>query len=463
MALPKILVEAERLFSEKKYEESGRLYDQLLAQNERHPYILAGMAQVLMNSSQTIGAAIALFRASWDRFKEEGDKPPYELPMNMGIAYKYSGQLEKAREWCKRAIEVEETAATLSNYGQLFGETDRADEGREYLEKAVKLDPTMHIARWNLALCLLMTAHRDNHWKQAWEEHDHGQYDGGPRLTRRKTDIAVWDGTKGKKVLVYGEQGIGDEIMFASMLPDLMRDAEVILDCHTRLKTLFEKSFGVKCHGTRKDAEVDWLEQEKPDYILAIGSLGKFYRTDRSQFSGEPYLKADSAPRGSKFRVGISWTGGRLTERVAKRTVPLSWWDSILSTPGCEFVSLQYTDGAEAEIEMVNAKFGHSVRQEPAAKEQDYYELAKFVKSCDLIITVCTSLVHLAGALGVPCWVMVPKHPAWRYQNSGPMPWYKSVRLYRQPEADTGAWIPVVQRIGLDLSDLMSAQAQKAA
>ena len=461
--MPKVLVEAERLFSEKKYAESGKLYDRILAQNARHPYILAGMAQVLMNSVDTIGAAIALFHASWDRFKEDGIKPPYELPMNLGIAYKSSGQMDEAREWCKRAIDVEETAAALSNYGQLFGETDQAEEGRKYLEKAVKLDPSLEIAHWNLAICLLSTAHRDDHWGYAWDEHERGHYEGGPRLRKKLSDLPTWDGTKGKKVLVYGEQGIGDEIMFASMLPDMMKDAEVILDCHPRLTTLFEKSFGIKCYGTRKEKEMDWVAHEKPDAVIAIGSLGKFYRRSKSSFHGTPYLKVENpVQRGKKFRVGISWTGGRLTQRVARRTIPLSWWDSIFMND-CEFVSLQYTDGAEAEIENLRSKLGHSIRQEPAAKSDDYYELAKYVKSCDLIITVCTSLVHLAGSLGVPCWVMVPKHPAWRYQTSGPMPWYRSVRLYRQPEEDTGSWIPVVQTVGLSLADLLKQQKEMAA
>ena len=457
MALPAILVEAERLHSEKKFEEAGKLYDQLLAQNEQHPYILVGMAQTLMNVKNMLGTSLALYHAAIHAFKAEGTDIPAELYSNLGICYKFTGQLDKAREWCKKAIEVEETAGTLSNYGQLFGETANAAEGRPYLEKAVKLDPSMKLAHWNLALCLLMTAHKDNAWRYAWQEHEHGIHDEGPRKHRRKTSLPFWDGTKGQKVLVYGEQGIGDEIMFASMLPDMMKDAEVILDCHTRLTTIFEKSFGVKCYGTRKDADVDWIEAEKPDAILAIGSLGKFYRKDAKDFPGTPYLKADPAPRGDKFRVGISWTGGRLTQRVAKRTVPLSWWDSILRNDA-EFVSLQYTDGCEDEIAIVNERLGHSIRQEPVAKAQDYYELAQYVKSCDLIITVCTSLVHLAGALGVPCWVMVPKHPAWRYQASGPMPWYRSVRLYRQQGEDEGAWIPVVQKIGLDLSDLLAAQ-----
>ena len=73
------------------------------------------------------------------------------------------------------------------------------------------------------------------------------------------------------------------------------------------------------------------------------------------------------------------------------------------------------------------------------------------------MISVCTSVVHLAGALGVPCWVMTPKRPAWRYQNSGGMPWYRSVRLYRQPEDNDNAWIPVVERVGFDLSELVAS------
>jgi hypothetical protein len=153
------------------------------------------------------------------------------------------------------------------------------------------------------------------------------------------------------------------------------------------------------------------------------------------------------------MRVGISWTGGQKAGRVQKRTVPLSWWKSILSND-CEFVSLQYTDCA-AEIEAVE-RGGVTIKQYDEVKAHDYYETAKLVKSCDLVISCCTSVIHLAGALGVPCWVLTPKHPAWRYQESGRMPWYRSVRLYRQPETESGAWVPVLERIGLDLSDTLT-------
>jgi len=89
----------------------------------------------------------------------------------------------------------------------------------------------------------------------------------------------------------------------------------------------------------------------------------------------------------------------------------------------------------------------------------DYSETAKIVKSCDLIITVCTSVVHLAGALGVPTWVMVPNKPAWRYGVEGKMVWYSSVRLYRQKDS----WLPVVELIADDLRNLLSDLQEKAA
>jgi len=253
--------------------------------------------------------------------------------------------------------------------------------------------------------------------------------------------------------------------MFASMIPDVMKTNEVILDCHPRLKTFFERSFpGVKCYGTRKDAELPWVKDEDFQWQCAMGSLGKFYRRSREAFPGTPYLKADPLPRGAKFRVGISWTGGKKASRVARRTVPLSWWDSIFANQvnGVEFVSLQYTD-CEAEIEQFERETAYKVLQFHESKSQDYYEAARLTASCDLVITVCTSILHVAGALGVPCWIMVPTRPDWRCQMSGPMPWYRSVRQYRQPEEGMAGWLAVTQRIGLDLSDLTAQKKQRTA
>jgi hypothetical protein len=284
------------------------------------------------------------------------------------------------------------------------------------------------------------------------------------RENRDVYGVPVWDGSPGKTVVVYGEQGIGDEIMFASMLPDMMKTNTVIFECYSRLENLFKHSFpGMSVYGTREERETPaWVKDHKIDARIAIGSLGKFYRTSAESFPGTPYLRADTPKRGAKFRVGIAWSGGGAKKgRVQKRSVPLPWWKPILNVSDVEFVSLQHT-GAQDDIGMMNA-LGYKIRTYDEVKANDYLETAKLVKSCDLIISVCTSVIHLAGALGVPCWVMTPKFPAWRYQNQGPMPWYRSVRLYRSPDQEAIGWMPVIDRVALDLEEAKGKRLQRVA
>ena len=143
--------------------------------------------------------------------------------------------------------------------------------------------------------------------------------------------------------------------------------------------------------------------------------------------------------------------------RVQKRSIPLTWWKPILDIPNVEFVSLQYGIGKEEDLDVMDA-LGYDIKRPEEADAQDYYDTARLVASCDLVISICTSVIHLAGALGVPCWVMTPKFPAWRYQNQGPMPWYRSVRLYRSPDPDQLAWQAVVERVAVDLLEKVNGR-----
>src|SRR5687767_14187408 len=118
--LPKILVEAERLHQEKKYPEAALLYDRVLSQNEENPWVVNGLAQTLMHNADTLGAAIALFHHAIHCFKKTNEAVPAGVYCNLGLSYKFSGQREKALEFLEKAVEKEETAGTLSNYGQIF-------------------------------------------------------------------------------------------------------------------------------------------------------------------------------------------------------------------------------------------------------------------------------------------------------------------------------------------------------
>jgi len=442
--------QANELNERGQFIEAEKLYDRLLEQNHDNPGLLATMGTMYLKMDRC-GLAIHMLERAAKKLKQ-GD-----IICNLALAYKYAGQIDKAMECFERAIQGDASAEALANYAGVLTNTGNPSKVLALADRALKKDSQCAMGHWNRALALLELGD----FAEGFDEHEWG-FEAKIRTDRGAEYYPYWDGTDNKSLWVFGEQGLGDEIMFASMLPDLMKKNDVIFECHPRLKTLFEKSFpGLTCYGTREEKGIQWTENHKIDARVSIGSLGKWYRRERSAFPGTHYLNAEPLEKPSKFRVGISWTGGMKIGRVVVRTIPLSWWESILSVANVEFVSLQYTD-CETEIDVVNQS-GYDIRQFPEAKANDYYETARLVKSCDLVISCCTSVIHLAGALGVPCWVMVPNKPAWRYGVTGGMPWYRSVRLYRQPAGGVDTWIPVVQRVGYDLDNLVNVKQKEAA
>jgi hypothetical protein len=450
-----LIERAHALHLADKFEEAEALYGQLLEQNYDNLGLMATLGSLYVQQ-QKWGHGIHFLQMAMDGGLKEPD-----AYTNLAVAYQRSGQYDKARGWYEKSIQGDSTPEALTNYSGMFVEAGAPEKCISLCEQAIKKNPDLAMAHWNMALALL----GEGVWDRAWEEHEWGFIPKGLREDRDVLGLPKWDGTPGQRVLIYGEQGLGDEIMFASMLPDILKTNPVVLECHARLETLFRKAFPQleAVYGTRWDQEVSWGDNHKCDARLAIGSLGKFYRRSREAFPGDSYLRADPLPTSGKFRVGISWMGGgHKLGRVQKRSVPLTWWKSILNVPNVEFVSLQYTDGSEEDLDMMDA-LGYDIKRMEEAKAKDYYDTARLVASCDLVISVCTSVVHLAGALGVPCWVITPKFPAWRYQNQGGMPWYRSVRLYRSPGTTQDGWMPVIARCGYDLSELVAGKQKVAA
>lgn len=446
-----ILAQAEQLHRENRFAEAEKLYDLLLAQNPDMPWLLAQVGTLYMQQER-YGAAIAFLKKAADL------KPESDILCNLAIAYKYSGQRDKAMGYFDKAVRKDPSAETLCTYAGMHVSVGTPDKAVEFADRALKKNPQHMMAHWNKAMALLEMGD----WERGWDEMEYG-FAANMRKRRDIAGVPDWDGTNGKTIAVYGEQGLGDEIMFASMLPDLMANNNVILECHPRLETIFKKAFpDIPVYGTRTDAVIQWPEKHKIDASMSIGTLGKWFRRSADKFPGTPYLKADPLPKGEKFRVGISWTGGRKPGRVAVRSIPLAWWGPILDVPEIEFVSLQYTECASELMAMKEIGYDIKVMDE-YVHALDYYETAKLVASCDLVISIATSVYHLAGALGVPAWVMAPNKPAWREQVKGRMPFYRSVRMYRQPPGDKSAWMPVLERVGFDLRELVNQQERKVA
>jgi hypothetical protein len=281
-------------------------------------------------------------------------------------------------------------------------------------------------------------------------------------LGPRSTTLSPQD-FAGQQVLLVGEQGVGDEIMFASMIPEVERlaaGATVLTD--PRLQSLFAHSFPA----AKVIYEIEEARRVPFDMMVPTGGLAHAFRRRREDFPGAPYLRPRPetvqawrerlGPRRRRLRVGVSWKGGSAKTGRSARSLELLQLAPLLARDDCEFVSLQYGKVAN-EIERANAVLPRPIRHFPREETENFEHLAGLVEALDMVVSVQTSLIHLSGAIGAPCLVMIPFSPEWRYGATGrTMPWYNSIELFRQPTP--GDWAAVMDEIGAEL-DLRQARS----
>lgn len=376
--------------------------------------------------------------------------------INLGMTAHEIWEVEESEEAYKTALRLAKNAAergmVTMNLSALYIDTGRFVEAEKYARESLKIKESPK-AKANLGFGLL--------GQRKWEGWDWYSYSLGlnSRLAMQYNDEKPWDGSKGKTVVFYGEQGLGDEISFSSMLPEAARDCKkVIVDCHPKLEGLFKRSFPqVKVYGTRntKAGEgVQWDEEDwKLDASLALGELGKFYRKTDESFTGEPFLVADPDRRvmwrtlfdkKKKPVIGIAWSGGIAKTGRKFRTLTLEGLKPLLESVDAHWVSLQYKDAAKEIAEFKKKNPGIDLMQYPwATLTPDYDDTAALVAELDLVISVDTAVIHLAGALGKECWVMLHALSQWRYGVFGDLkPFYKSVDVVKQKKL--GEWAAVV-------------------
>lgn len=336
-------------------------------------------------------------------------------------------------------------AVALMNLGGLYVTLGNWEAAEDFSKQALELKPGNGKIKGNIAIACLA----QHKWAEGWEN-----YEAILGLAQRRrvqyTEEPEWTGEKGKKVVVYGEQGLGDEISFASMLPDLIRDSRgVVIDCDRRLEGLFKRSFPeASVYGTRwaKEGETPWSTKDCDfDASIVMGGLGKYYRLKDEDFPGKPYLIPDpnrvtmwkALFATQRPAIGIAWTGGMQHTGSKFRKWGLDDLMPIFKAVQGHWVSLQYKD-ASAEIAAFNKGKRTQIVQYPyGTLTKDYDDTAALVESLDLVICMQTAVAHLCGALGKECWVFVPKLSQWRY-GKDEVPWYGSVKVFRQ--RDDGSW-----------------------
>jgi hypothetical protein len=360
-----------------------------------------------------------------------------EIYSNMGMCLEDFDPYKAIRMFQKGYQLDPKNARAMANEGLLHLQTAKPDQCIKLSRKALEIDPQLVSARHNMGLAQLMS--RD--WKNGWKNY----FDtlGVKHRERRDYGLPEWNGEEGT-VLVYGEQGVGDEIMFASCIPDLMQTNDVIIDCDSRLEGLFKRSFGCPVYGTRFKTETPILDNYKPDYQCAMGQLPHFYRNEDNDFPGKPYLTPnpercvqwralfDTMP-GKK--IGVAWSGGLNRTGKKKRSLHISDIEQLLDDENT-FISLEYKQHDE------HPKL-HQYQE--TLKGNDIDLLAAMISELDLVVTACTTVVYIAGALGVPCHVLVPSQPGYRYHTKGTQfDWYDSVKLFRQKDGEP--WAKTVER-----------------
>lgn len=396
-----------------------------------------------------------------------------EMLNAIGTCYKNEGKSAQALAYFREAQKgMPPNPDLLNNIGTLSINEGKPEDALVIFDEAIALDPNHDQAHWNRSLAYL----EQGDYARGWPEYEWG-FSAHVRNERNyaSTPIPAWKGEKGARVVVYGEQGIGDEILFASMLPELIADCElVVFECHRKLHRLFCESFpAIDIYPTREDKTLTWPNKHDGTsrynftHRIAIGSLGQFYRQSLDKFPGHPYLcpTSKSAETAKEFlstlpagrpNIGISWTGGHKKTRLEVRSVPLETLLPLLAQQA-NFVSLQYTESSD-EITKFEAQHGIKIHQFPQGTHSPIYDdCAGLVSHLDLVITVCTSVVHLAGSLGTPVWVLTPSRPAWRYRlDLDTMPWYASSVLFRQAPGSI-AWEPVVAEVADALANLLTS------
>jgi hypothetical protein len=344
------------------------------------------------------------------------------------------------REAVKR---LPDSALARNSLGYALQVTGALDDALRCYDEALVLDPRYVQAHVNRAGLWLL----GEDFARGWDEYEWRLRDPRNAIPLERFAPSRWDGSPlaGRSILVHAEQGLGDQIMYASCLAETMKESShCAVCCEERLVPLFQRSF------PRARFTALPPDGERFDLAIELASLPRWLRRSAQSFPRhEGYLRADPqrvaawreklARLGPGRKIGLSWRGGVRETGQPWRSLDPRQLQPLVDVPGVRFVSLQYTPEAAREA----AALGIAHWPEAIA---DYEDTAALACALDLTVSVCTAVVHLCGALGRPAWVMAPVSPEPRYGFSGErMRWYPSVRMFRQ--GAFGDWQPVIRDI----------------
>jgi Flp pilus assembly protein TadD len=389
--------------------------------------------------------------------------PEHSEAWNMqGILLHNEGRFREAVAVFEQAVKLGSLAAA-SNRGNSLLDLGRMSEALKAHEEAIKLDPTHPGAQYNLALTQL----RLGDWAHGWPGYEarwhFREVHRAPRLFRQPR----WKGEAlaGRRILLHAEQGLGDTIQLCRYVPLVAaRGAQVVLQVQEPLMRLL-KSLATVRSG---QAEISMLGGKLPEFNIECPLLSLpavFGTTVETVPWRGAYLGADPALAAKKkilfpnvrpstlgeppLRVGLAWAGNPRYKADSQRSMQLKTLLPLLRTPGITWVSLQKGPATE----QLASLSGDVFLWDGSSHDRDLAESAALASTLDLVITTDTSIAHLAGALGLPVWILLPFLSDWRWmQQVEATPWYPTARLIRQRKP--GDWAGVLKRVTRELGEL---------
>ncbi|MDN7905903.1 hypothetical protein QZM18_17535 [Burkholderia diffusa] len=415
--------------------------------------------------------AIALRLSGGDRREEialldaavEADPHDVQAWINLIVARLATLDLDGALACAARLAEIApDNALASNNIAMAMKEAQRWDDAERYAARACELAPDDASFRFNLAIIQLV---RGN-YAAGWRGHE-ARWDGAGELRGQRPVLPGprWQGEPlaGKTLLVWGEQGLGDVLQFARFVAPLAErvhreGGRLAWNTFPQVGTLMRRSLGAHADAFSAGGGVDALPAF--DYEVPLIGLPLMLGMETSTLGASvPYLHADPHARDAwrarlagdgRLKVGLVWTGSAGHQRNPFRRVGLERYvDVFRGIDGVAFYSLQ--PGADADV--AAARVAGFAIEDFTAELKNFDDTAAFIGALDLVITVCTSVAHLSGALGARTWVLLDVNPHWPWLlERTDSPWYPTATLYRQPTF--GAWAPVMERLGRDLRGL---------
>jgi tetratricopeptide (TPR) repeat protein len=426
----------------------GRL-DEALASYDRALAVRSDYAEALSNRGNVLKAlgrfddALASYDAALDL------NPAYpEALSNRAVTLLAQGRLDEALASCDRALALRaDSTEAQNNRASVLQELGRFDEALATYDRIAAVAPNYAQAQLNRALLLLLAGDFARGW-QAYEWRRKL-----PSWVERGFAQAEWSGEQvaGKRLLLHAEQGFGDTIQFARYAKlAKARGADVVLEVQPPLAPLLSGLFGIEVVAAGRG-------QLPPfDLHCPLLSLPHVFATELATIPvGSPYIAAPAdriaawTPRLPKegFRVGLVWSGHRDNARDIERSIPFARLLPLLAVTGTSFVSLQ-KDVRATDADDVR-RCGNML--DISAELRDFADTAAVIAGLDLVITVDTAVAHLAGAMGKPVWVLLPRVPDFRWLlDRTTSPWYPSARLFRKGQTDT--WDDVIAAAAAELA-----------